>query len=108
MRNMKRFHKVPAKHNALYVLQTGRMHGQLAERVGACLNPSPTTLFRNPRVCARWKTLECIFLRDGFSFDRQLGDHRSYVKPRVLRSVIIPTYKEIDQDIIHANMRTAG
>ncbi len=62
-----------------------------------------------PRITPiHWKTLECIFLKDGFSFERQSGDHRSYVKPDVLRPVVIPTYKEIDQDIIHANMRTAG
>ncbi|TRZ78580.1 MAG: type II toxin-antitoxin system HicA family toxin [Deltaproteobacteria bacterium] len=50
----------------------------------------------------------CIFLKDGFTFDRQAGDHRAYVKPGVLRPVIIPTYKEIDVDIILSNIRTAG
>jgi predicted RNA binding protein YcfA (HicA-like mRNA interferase family) len=52
--------------------------------------------------------LECIFLKDGFVFDRQEGDHKVYVKNGVLRPVIIPTYKEIDVEIIRANMRTAG
>jgi predicted RNA binding protein YcfA (HicA-like mRNA interferase family) len=62
-----------------------------------------------PRITPiNWKILECIFLKDGFSFERHQGDHRSYVKPKILRPVVIPTYKEIDQDIIHANMRTAG
>jgi predicted RNA binding protein YcfA (HicA-like mRNA interferase family) len=43
----------------------------------------------------------------GFVFERQEGSHRSYVKPGCLRPVIIPTYKEIDTDIILANMRSA-
>ncbi|MCF8084716.1 MAG: type II toxin-antitoxin system HicA family toxin [Deltaproteobacteria bacterium] len=62
-----------------------------------------------PRITpVRWKILECIFVEDGFRFERQSGDHRSYVKPGVLRPVIIPTYREVDIDIIQANMRTAG
>ena len=56
----------------------------------------------------RWKILECIFKHDGFTFERQSGDHRSYVKNGVLRPIVIPNYKEIDIDIIKANMRTAG
>jgi len=55
-----------------------------------------------------WKTLECVFLKDGFTFERQHGDHRSYVKPGILRPVIIPTYREISVQIIQANLRTAG
>ena len=62
-----------------------------------------------PRITpVNWKVLECIFLKDGFVFDRQVGDHRSYVKPGIARPVVIPTYKEIDTDIILSNMRTAG
>ena len=62
-----------------------------------------------PRLTpVNWKVLECIFLKDGFVFDRQQGDHRSYVKEGVLRPVVIPTYKEIDVEIIRGNMRTAG
>jgi predicted RNA binding protein YcfA (HicA-like mRNA interferase family) len=62
-----------------------------------------------PRITpVNWKVLECIFLKDGFTFDRQVGDHRAYVKAGVLRPVIIPTYKEIDVDIIQSNIRTAG
>ncbi len=55
-----------------------------------------------------WKTLECIFMKAGFVFDRQKGDHRSYVREGCLRPVVIPKYKEIDVDIIQSNMRTAG
>ena len=62
-----------------------------------------------PRITPiKWKVLECIFIKDGFSFDRQEGDHRSYVKKGILRPVVIPTYREIDTEIIRSNMRTAG
>ena len=61
-----------------------------------------------PRVTPiHWKVLECIFLKAGFTFERQRGSHRSYVKPGCFRPVIIPTYKEVDLDIILSNMRTA-
>jgi len=55
-----------------------------------------------------WKVLECIFLKDGFVFERQEGSHRSYSKPGCLRPVVIPTYDEIDDDIIRSNMKTAS
>jgi len=55
-----------------------------------------------------WKILECIFIKAGFVFERQAGSHRSYVKKGILRPVVIPAYKEIDQDIILSNMRTAN
>jgi predicted RNA binding protein YcfA (HicA-like mRNA interferase family) len=61
-----------------------------------------------PRIAPiHWKVLECIFLKDGFVFERQQGDHRSYTKENVLRPVVIPTYKEVLPDIILSNMRTA-
>jgi len=61
-----------------------------------------------PRLTpVHWKILECIFQRDGFVLERQEGDHRSYVKRGIPRPIIIPTYKEIDLDIIKSNMRTA-
>ncbi|MBF0466425.1 MAG: type II toxin-antitoxin system HicA family toxin [Nitrospirae bacterium] len=55
----------------------------------------------------KWKVLECIFLELGFKLHRQEGSHRAYFKPGVIRPVIIPTYKQIDVDIIKSNMRTA-
>ncbi len=62
-----------------------------------------------PRITpVRWKVLESIFIADGFRFERQSGDHRSYVKPGILHPVIIPAYREVDIDIIQSNMRTAG
>jgi len=53
-------------------------------------------------------TRKNVPVADGFVFDRQVGDHRAYVKPGISRPVIIPTYKEIDVDIITSNLRTAG
>ena len=62
-----------------------------------------------PRITpVHWKVLECIFQKAGFVFERQEGSHRSYVREGVPRPVIIPTYKEIDVDIIKSNMRTAN
>jgi predicted RNA binding protein YcfA (HicA-like mRNA interferase family) len=62
-----------------------------------------------PRLTpVKWQTLECIFIKDGFAFEREEGDHRCYVEDGVLRPVVIPKYREIDLDIIRASMRTAG
>lgn len=62
-----------------------------------------------PRLTpVHWKVLECIFLRAGFVFERQKGDHRAYVKDGVFRPVVIPTYPEVGHDIIMSNIRTAG
>ena len=61
-----------------------------------------------PRITpVHWRLLEKIFLKDGFVFDRESGDHRAYVKDGILRPVIIPRYAEIDKDIILSNMKTA-
>jgi predicted RNA binding protein YcfA (HicA-like mRNA interferase family) len=54
-----------------------------------------------PRLTPQhWKTLECVFLRSGFTFVRQASSHRVYEKPGVLRPIIIPEYGEIDIEII--------
>ena len=55
----------------------------------------------------KWKILECIFLKAGFVFERQRGDHRSYSKPGIKRPVIIPTYKEVPVFIIKNNTKIA-
>ena len=47
-------------------------------------------------------------MKAGFVFSRQKDDHRAYVREGCARPVVIPTYDEIDVDIILANMRTAG
>ena len=61
-----------------------------------------------PRITpVHWRLLEKIFLKDGFVFARESGDHRAYVKDGILRPVNIPRYDEIDKDIILSNMKTA-
>lgn len=47
-----------------------------------------------------WRDLENVFLSAGFTFARQEGSHRSYVKSGVHRPVVIPTYDEIPVSII--------
>lgn len=61
-----------------------------------------------PRITpVHWKTLEKVLLASGFRFARQKGSHRSYVKPGILRPVVIPTYKEIPVVIVRNNLKTA-
>ncbi len=55
-----------------------------------------------------WKTLECVFLAAGFSFARQEGSHRSYVKAGLARPLVIPAYRDIPVFIIRNNLKTAG
>jgi len=63
----------------------------------------------SPRITPiSWKILEKIFILDGFVYKRTRGDHRLYEKPGVIRPIVIPMYDEVDDDIIHANMRTSG
>ena len=62
-----------------------------------------------PRLTPQhWKTLECIFEKDGFVFEREEGSHRVYSKPGCARPIIIPKYSEVGVEIIQSNMRTAG
>ena len=62
-----------------------------------------------PRITPlNWKVLECIFLKDGFTFDRQKGSHRAYVKAGIHRPIIIPTHNEVGVEIIQSNIRTSG
>ena len=61
-----------------------------------------------PRITpVHWKILECIFEKAGFVFKGQTGRHRRYSKPDCKRPIIIPTYKEVQLNNIHSNMRTA-
>lgn len=62
-----------------------------------------------PRLTpVHWKTLERVFLRGGFTFEREAGSHRSYSKPGVARAIVIPEYNEVGLDIIKSNMKPAG
>ena len=62
-----------------------------------------------PRIIPiRWKRLECVFLRDGFKFVRQIGSHRHYAKKGINRPVVIPVHnKPIKVFVIQNNLRTA-
>lgn len=55
-----------------------------------------------------WKTLEAIFIKDGFVFERKSSSHNAYVKEGCARPVIIPRYDEVGVDIIKNNMKTAN
>ena len=49
-----------------------------------------------------------VFEQDGFSFDRQEGDHRIYVKADVKRPLVIPLYRAVPVFIIKNLLRTSG
>ena len=55
-----------------------------------------------------YRTLAKVFEQDGFTFDRQRGDHLIYTKPGVKRPLVIPMYKELPVFIIKNLLRTAG
>jgi predicted RNA binding protein YcfA (HicA-like mRNA interferase family) len=55
-----------------------------------------------------WKTLEKVFLAAGFTFARHVGSHRTYVKPGVLRPLVLPAYDEVPVSIIRNNLKTAS
>ncbi len=62
-----------------------------------------------PRIIpVHWKVLICIFKKAGFSFDRQKGSHMLLTKAGISRPISIPTYEEVDVEIIKRNMKTAG
>jgi hypothetical protein len=50
-----------------------------------------------------------VFQNDGFIFKKRTGgSHWAGEKAGVARPVIVPEYDEVGEDIIRANMRTAG
>ncbi len=59
-------------------------------------------------VPEHWRTVEAVFLAAGFTFARQEGSHRSYVKPGVARPVVIPAHKDVPVFVIRNNLKTAG
>jgi predicted RNA binding protein YcfA (HicA-like mRNA interferase family) len=61
-----------------------------------------------PRIVpVHWRVLEKVFLANGFSFIRQEGSHRSYVRSGTPRPVVIPAYDEVPVSIIRNNLKTA-
>ena len=55
-----------------------------------------------------YRTLAKVFEQDGFTFNRQRGDHLIYTKTGTIRPLVIPMYKEIPVFIIKNLLRTAG
>jgi predicted RNA binding protein YcfA (HicA-like mRNA interferase family) len=55
-----------------------------------------------------YSTLVTVFELDGFVFDRQHGDHLIYIKPGVIRPLVIPAYHEVPVFIIKNLLRTAA
>jgi predicted RNA binding protein YcfA (HicA-like mRNA interferase family) len=55
-----------------------------------------------------YKTLVRVFEREGFTFNRQRGDHLIYTKSGVRRPIVIPTYDEVPVFIIKNLLRSAG
>jgi predicted RNA binding protein YcfA (HicA-like mRNA interferase family) len=62
----------------------------------------------SPLRPVNYQTLAKVFERDGFTFDRQRGDHLIYTKPGVKHPLVIPMYKELPVFIIKNLLRTAG
>ena len=55
-----------------------------------------------------YRTLVCIFERDGFRQVRQEGSHIVMKKDGALRALVIPAYDAVPVFVIRNNMRTAG
>lgn len=54
-----------------------------------------------------YRTLARVLEQDGFTFNRQHGDHLIYTKAGVKRPIVIPLYKEIPVFIIKNLLRSA-
>jgi predicted RNA binding protein YcfA (HicA-like mRNA interferase family) len=52
--------------------------------------------------------LVAVFEKEGFTFNRQRGDHLIYTKPGVARPLVIPTYHEVPVFIIKNLLRSLG
>ena len=62
-----------------------------------------------PRITpVHWRTLEKVFLALGFQFARQVGSHRTYIKPGISRPVVIPARQDVPVSLILNNLKTAG
>lgn len=62
-----------------------------------------------PRITPQpYQILIRIFEKAGFSKCRAGKKHIVMHRPGTARPIVIPKYKDVDMDIIMANMRTAG
>jgi predicted RNA binding protein YcfA (HicA-like mRNA interferase family) len=55
-----------------------------------------------------YTVLTAVFEQEGFTFNRQRGDHLIYTKPGVARPLVIPAYHEVPVFIIKNLLRSAG
>jgi predicted RNA binding protein YcfA (HicA-like mRNA interferase family) len=55
----------------------------------------------------RYQDLIRVFKKDGFVIDRQEGSHIVMTKPGIPRPLVVPTYKNVGEDIILSLLRTA-
>ena len=55
-----------------------------------------------------YQRLVKVFEQDGFTFDRQQGDHLIYTKPDTKRPIVIPMYSAVPVFIVKNLLRTAG
>ncbi len=55
-----------------------------------------------------YRNLVRVFEEDGFTFNRQKGDHLIYTKAGVTRPVVIPMYNQVPVFIIKNLLRTSG
>lgn len=56
----------------------------------------------------KWQKLVCVFEQIGYRCAGQKGSHIKMEKPGMPRPLIIPRYDDVDLDIIHNLIRTAG
>jgi predicted RNA binding protein YcfA (HicA-like mRNA interferase family) len=55
-----------------------------------------------------WQRFQKFLLTIGCEFKGEVGDHRKYKKPGLLRPVIIPRERDLPTFIILNNLRTLG
>jgi len=62
-----------------------------------------------PKLSAvSYKRLVKVFEADGFQLVRTEGDHLVFIKPGVIRPIVIPMYAAVPVFIIKNDLRTAG
>ena len=61
-----------------------------------------------PRITPQhYRVLQKVFEKEGFVVRRTSASHIVMNKAGIERPIVIPKYKEVDVEIIKANMRTA-
>ena len=55
-----------------------------------------------------YRKLAAVFMKEGFTFARQTGDHLIYTRPGIKRPLVIPMYSAVPVFIIKNLLRSAG